>query len=58
MIREAHPLTAQYTYWSIRPSARSTNKGWRLVRGEGVATVEVRSGMPGTDHVPIVQHLE
>lgn len=63
--RERNPGRVAYTYWSYRFSARQRNIGWRIdyflltreLDGR-VASTEIYSDIPGSDHCPIGILLE
>ncbi|VEL07777.1 unnamed protein product [Protopolystoma xenopodis] len=63
--RYLYPQRRAYTYWTYMSNARSRNVGWRLdyflVSRRFLPSIcdhEIRCGMPGSDHCPIVLYLD
>ncbi|HMQ05696.1 MAG TPA: exodeoxyribonuclease III [Saprospiraceae bacterium] len=62
--RHMHPDKTQYSFWSMRMSAREKNIGWRLdyflvdeaLIGE-VRKSEIYDQVKGSDHCPVALHL-
>ncbi|UMM14473.1 hypothetical protein L5515_002263 [Caenorhabditis briggsae] len=63
--RKMHPEEKKYTFWSYLANAREKDVGWRLDYYvvsdrimEKVKKSEIMSDVKGSDHAPIVLHIE
>jgi exodeoxyribonuclease III len=64
-LREFHPETGQYTWWSLRSGARERNVGWRIdyvfLQKELVKDLKdayILPGVTGSDHCPMAVELD
>lgn len=65
VFRHIHPNKIAYTYWSYRFKARARNTGWRIdyflvskALINKIKSIEILSGIYGSDHCPIYLDIE
>ncbi len=63
--RTLYPEKVEYSWWSYRFNARANNAGWRIdyflvsdMLKEHVQNSEIRTGVFGSDHAPVVLQIE